>query len=168
LSKHFSFIPFIPAGIVFILLKIGFTYTSTADLNFLLHPVASGIEILTNSPSLYQSDTGYYFAALNIIIDKSCSGGHFMMIAYGLFAFLFNWQQQYRKLQVMAIPLSLGAAFGLTIIANISRIYFSLYSHRLLPFESNGLHEAEGILVYFSFLLITYLGMTFLLQRRTI
>lgn len=165
LSSHLA------ALVIFVLLKLAYTQADTDDLAFLLKPTDWLVSLTANSPSGYQPESGYYHADLNILIDKSCSGFNFWILCFLMLSFLAlgYFTQPVRKLATL--PVALLAAYALTILANTSRISIAL----LLQHQSPGFsqhhpgwfHEAQGIFVYLSCLIGTYLAAESALTQLT-
>src|SRR5687767_12668761 len=74
------------AGILllFLLLKYGYTLSTNDHLLFLLSPINTGIEIITDSKATYTVAEGFEHSRLSIIIDKSCSGFNFCLLSFTL------------------------------------------------------------------------------------
>lgn len=149
-------------GIVFLIfaaLKFAYAFVDTSTLQFLLAPTNKLIEVITGSDAVYSSGIGYFHPHLNIVIDKSCSGYNFWLIGFLMISFVLI---KSRILQFWKIlPLTLIISYLITILANVSRIsgYMVLMKSGLTEYLDSGnswLHQAEGIFVYFSFLVMSF------------
>ncbi|HEY1047874.1 MAG TPA: exosortase K, partial [Bacteroidia bacterium] len=60
--------------------KILYKYGNTEAFDFLIKPVATAVAIYYDSNYHYNSDHGFAFDDLMIVIDKSCSGFNFFTI----------------------------------------------------------------------------------------
>lgn len=156
----------------FILLKFGFTRAENTDLIFLLKPTAHLTGLVTGSESVFISEYGYFFAKLNIYIDKSCAGMNFWALSFLLFSYLLVKNLEKPRHKVLALPLLLIFSYLVTIFVNTSRIIASVtVQHHADAFLTNRphhlLHEAIGIIVNVSFLvLFYYLSERFILKKR--
>lgn len=154
--------------LIFVFAKFWFREAHNSDLLFLLSPTNWGVELFLGTRSVFTADLGYLFADLNIAIEKSCSGFNFLVISWLMACYTMISSEELRsKVNVwLMIPIALILAYLATLLANISRItiYTVLMRQRittLLDPNDTWLHLAEGVLVYFSFLLLFY----FLLNR---
>lgn len=159
---------FITCILIYVIAKLWFREAANDDLLFLLTPTNWGVELFTNSQTAYTAEYGYYYSALNISIEKSCSGFNFLLIAFLMISYIFASSKRINVLFIL--PFSLLLAYLATILANISRIaiYIVLMKQdltSLLDPNDTWLHRAEGILVYFSFLLIIYFILTHLITK---
>jgi exosortase K len=157
---------YIAVILLFILLKWAHSLAGEEELRFLLSPISSLVAAASGSSAEYIPDKGYLHAQLNIIINKSCSGFNFWLICFMMLSFSalrFVFKKIHSAVLLIILFLS---TYLLTILINSSRIIFSLFITRLniLP-ESPWLHEAEGVFIYFSFLIIIYLCSDFLFKK---
>ncbi|MDF1699480.1 MAG: exosortase K [Saprospiraceae bacterium] len=154
---------------LFILLKFGYTLADTNDLIFLLAPTNKLVGILTGSNSVYLSDSGYFHENLNIIIDKSCSGFNFWVLAFLLFTYLTVKYFESSRSKTLAIPASLIGAYLLTIFVNTSRIFTSIIVQPLtknnFQYHQHTIHEAIGIITNLTFLVLAYMLLDKLLNQ---
>lgn len=158
--------------LIFVLAKFWFREAENSDLLFLLSPTNWGVELFLGTQSVYTTDLGYYFSDLNIAIEKSCSGFNFLVISWLMTCYtMASSKELTSKINVgLIIPISLILAYLATLLANVSRIsiYMVLMRQRLtelLDPRDTWLHLAEGVLVYFSFLLILYFALNRLLTK---
>ncbi len=146
---------------IFILLKFYFRFAENNGLIFLLKPIDIFIEILTDSSSVYISSKGFFHHQLNILIDKSCSGFNFFVLSFLVLTFLGLKHADKKIKKVLTIPLSIIGAYSLTIFVTTSRIFASIViqNHIISYFKNQQhlIHEAIGIVINLSFLILTYL-----------
>lgn len=147
------FITFCTAVIPPGLFKLYYIDATEADLFFLLKPVDIFVSLTTGCESIFLKDTGYWYESLNIIINKSCSGGNFLIMVYVMLFFLFI---QHKKIRLRLIPWLLLLAWILTLFVNSSRIITSLFINSSLPLFFRN-HLAEGIFIYFLYLTGIYI-----------
>lgn len=158
------------AVLVFILMKLIYTGLDTSDLLFILKPTNTIIAILTNTGSELRTDSGYYNEQLNILIDRSCSGFNFWIICFSMLAFSIIPVMKTPGHKIAAIILLIPMCYLLTIFVNTSRILVSLQigsTGSLNVINSKDYHQAQGVFVYFFFLVSIYLAFNFLLTKYT-
>ena len=154
------------AIVLFVILKFCYTLADNNSMLFLLKPTNISVSLLTGSQSVYSADDGYYHKALNILIDKSCSGFNFWLLSFLLFTLLLRKYNNKTALKILVIPMSLLCAYLLTIFANSSRIYASIivqyHTESIFSGRQHLIHEAVGIITNLSFLVLAY----FLTERK--
>ena len=142
------------------MLKFWFTIADNDSLIFMLEPVDRFIGLITGSRSVYSPDNGYYHEGLNILIDKSCSGFNFWVLSFVVFTYLALKYFEKPLYKALTIPVALFFAYGLTIFVNTSRIYTSVTAQNqiinTMPEQQHIVHEAIGIIIYLSFLILVY------------
>lgn len=73
---------------------------------------------------------------------------------------------------LILLPLVLGAAYLFTILVNSTRILFSIFLHsadaQLLAVDSPWSHQAEGVFIYLSYLIIAYLSIDYFQTQKPI
>jgi len=162
---------YLTAAAIFVLLKFAFAVAGNEDLVFLLGPVNKLAGWLTGSQSVFLPQYGYYHETLNILIDKSCSGFNFLLLCFLCFYYLTVKYFDKPLHKVLAVPVSLGCAYFLTIFVNTSRIFVSIVAQNqtknVFPYHQHLVHNAVGIITNLSFLVLAYyLTEKFLEYRR--
>ena len=161
---------YLTAAVIFILLKFAFAAAENEDLVFLLGPVDKFAGWLTGSRSVFIPQRGYFHETLNILIDKSCSGFNFFVLCFLCFSYLAvkYFDKPLRK--VLALGSSLGGAYFLTIFVNTSRIFVSIavqnQTKNVFPHQQHLVHNAIGIIINLSFLVLAYYLAEKFLERR--
>ncbi len=164
-------IPYYLAAIgLFISLKFWFTIADNMDLTFLLLPTDKLVEFLTGSSSVYLPYDGYYHKSLNILIDKSCSGFNFWVLGFLIFTYLLVRYFDKPLYKILMIPFALIGTYLLTIFVNTSRIFVSIVVQNQTKYiflnEQPVIHEAIGIVINLTFLVLTYILVeNFLIQK---
>lgn len=157
---------------LFVILKLVFSFAHNTFFGFMLAPVIVIIELFTGASCVYMPESGgWYFGALNILIDKSCSGYNFWLLCFIMISFL---TLRYFERSSYKAPLILAALFFsycITLFVNTSRILASiLIQNRIggfLPLKYSALiHEACGIATNLGFLIIIYILIEKFLTRR--
>ncbi len=149
-------------------LKLLYPSASTEDLKLFIQPAAKIVSIVSNVPFTH-GPQGYYFPALNVLIDKSCSGFNFFIIALCVFASIAPYQLLSKR-QCVVLMFSLAAiTYTITLCVNTSRIVVAMFMLKLEPampwITQPWVHEAEGALVYLFALLGAYLVVTHYLNK---
>ncbi|MFN6177719.1 MAG: exosortase K [Flavobacteriales bacterium] len=142
-------------------LKWWYRTATVDDLELLLGPVAHLVALLGNTAFVEVAGEGYFFPDLNMVIDRSCSGTNFLVIATATFAFLVLKSTNGGCLRPMLALLMLPAAYTLTVLTNTGRILSMVALQRLGHTPSALLHEALGAAVF----LIALILATLLLDR---
>lgn len=156
---------------LFISLKFWFTIANTVDLTFLLFPTDKLVGFLTGSSSIYLSNDGYYHDSLDILIDKSCSGFNFWVLGFLIFTYLTvrYFDKPFHK--ILTIPFVLIGTYLLTIFVNTSRIFVSIIvqnqTKHTFPDQHSIIHEAIGIVINLTFLILAYILVEKFLNHKT-
>ncbi len=159
-------------------LKLFYPAASTEDLKLFVQPTAAIISIVNHQAFTY-TQAGFYFPEVNVLIDKSCSGFNFFIIALCVFASIvpYNYLTK-RQCAVMMSSLMMSSlmmssliviTYAVTICVNTSRIVIAMFMLKLEPsmpwITQPWVHEAEGALVYLFALLGAYLIVTHYLNK---
>lgn len=158
------------AVVIFVLLKFGFTKLDVNDLKFLLSPVNTLFGLLSGLGSVFLDGKGYYYESHNILIDKSCSGFNFLLLSFLVFTYPVIKYTTRTLHKVFAIPLLLITAYCFTVFVNTSRIFTSVVVQNQMRFlgqnQQDLIHEAIGIIINLSFLVLAYYLLNKKLQKR--
>ncbi len=161
---------FITAGVIVFILKWFYTSASLNDVFFLLNPTAKFLSVVSGYDSVFSPVDGYYFAELQIVIDKSCSGFNLMLISFLLFVFLLVQNAKKGTTKVIAMVLSFLLAYVFTILVNTSRILISILVQSktdvIFSTQKGLIHEAIGVATNITFLIIAYLFIDRFLNKR--
>ncbi len=168
--KKRDIIYYIVAGAVFVLLKLVYRHLETADLTFLLAPTTKIVELMTGFKAEFLAKDGFYFASLNVVINKSCSSFNFMLISFLAFAYVSVRETLTLLQKSLALVGSMLLAYLLAVVSNSIRIYTAI---KLLPLSQTfspdyeGItHEAIGIITNLTLLLLAYFLVERLLQKK--
>ena len=155
-----------PYYIVTILLFLGlryvYTQATTEDVLLLLAPTSKIVSLLIGANMEYSPQNGYFFPALSIVINKSCSGFTFWLVTFTLLLFtrLQYYESHFSKILLFAKAAIL--VYLLTIVANASRILFAVKINQLFPIlhqKYAWLHETQGNIIYLAVLIAFYLSL---------
>ncbi|HYG39711.1 MAG TPA: exosortase K [Cytophagales bacterium] len=151
------------------LLKTFFSRATPDDLNFILYPTTSAVNAITGNSFEFISGTGYVMEGTLVVINKTCSGGNFFIIAFSMAAFMGVAAFSHFRDKAILLVGSLLSSFILTVTVNGFRISLAIFLLNRFPSSnliSSGLsHQLQGVLFYFSFLLGYYLSVKWLLER---
>jgi len=146
--------------IVALVLKSHYSTTSVNGLQWILAPTAFLVELVSGIRFTFESHAGYMNADNTFLIAASCSGVNFLIISFLVLAIGEIWRRRDGNIGWSFIPVSMIAAYLTTIVANTARIDLALRT-RQMDLGSDWLnpeeiHRLEGIVVYFSFLLLLF------------
>jgi exosortase K len=152
-----------------LLFKTFYSLATNDMLQFVLLPTSQLVSLFLHKSFVYSLETGFYFPALQITINKYCAGLNFFLITLlSTFLTLEISYQTFKQKLVLFLCLCL-LTYLLTIFANVSRILIAIRS-RYLPFEwveTTWFHEAQGTFVYLSLLLLAYTSLVILHKKYT-
>lgn len=130
--------------------------TATVDeLGFMLAPVSKLVSLITGSPSTYTEGQGHLFPHLAILIDRSCSGINFLVIAVASLTLL--WMHRLHAgaawpLLALLIP---AGAWALAILANTGRILLLVQLDRFGLHPGHTMHQGLGAFFFLASLLLS-------------
>ncbi len=155
---------------LFILFKLAYVYANNSDLRFILAPTNALVSLMIGSNSVFFAESGYFYPELNIAINKDCSGVNFLLISFMAFAYLFLQHYKTALKKISAILLSLPAVYCFTILVNTSRIFVAIILQhgklKLFPNHEGLVHEAIGIIINLSFLILAYILLERILKNK--
>lgn len=122
------------------------------ELQFLLYPVQQLVQIFTGLPAYYQAGEGYIFP--QFVIEKSCAGVNFLVICWCSLGWLSLYNRHLWLARVGALVLCVPLSYCLCLAANTFRILSALMLQRLPGLHGPQVHEALGVVVYLSVLLL--------------
>ncbi len=170
-SHSYNTLPYyIAIGFVSATMKYLVRFADIGLFRFLLKPTDILVGLFTASQSVYIKGVGYRHEGLNVVIDRSCAGFNLWIIAFIMLAYLAVKHFVGITHRIFSIALSLVAAFFLTIFTNTSRIFASItfqpIAARILPLSKDIIHEAIGVTVNLSFLILAYIIVDKLLTNK--
>ena len=160
LSKNIYY--YFSAVLLFVILKFLHSFASNDVITLLTKPTSAIITLITNTSSVYNSNTGFYIEKLNIVIDKSCSGFNFWILCFILCFYILLKSMRTTAFKVLLFPISLIIAYLVTLFVNTSRILISLFIEHKTNLHYKWLHQAEGIFIYLSFLILFFFIINYL------
>lgn len=163
------YIYYLITAAIFLLLKLYHSGAETHQLLFLIKPVAKFVEVATGFSSVYIHGSGYYFAGLNIVIDKSCSGFNFACLTFLILNFLAFKYIYATKVRIWVFPVALLFSYVAALVVNSSRIMLAIILSSRLPVSAkispSLVHLGEGVFVYLFFLILIYIVTDYLLSK---
>ena len=158
---HFPVLAFF----LFLLMKAVYSMAEVQHLTFLLAPSSEVVATFTGT------DSTYFNESLNILINKSCSGFNFWSICFLMSYCLLAKPNNPRLRNIFLLPVVLGATYLFTILVNSTRILFSIFLHAVnsprLTVDAPWSHQAEGVFIYLSYLIIAYLSIDYFQTQKT-
>jgi len=143
-------------------LKLYYSAASPDELRWILAPTAWLVETLSGRTFSFEAHAGYMSSDHTFLIAASCAGVNFLITSFLMLSIRHLWQQKFEHLSWRFLPITALAAYATTLAANTTRICLALRTQGLRTeislLTANQIHRAEGILVYFGFLLVLYLA----------
>ncbi len=141
-----------------IALKLYYSEATPNQLRWILAPTAALVEWLSGLPFEFESQAGYINREHRFMIVASCSGVHFMMIAFLMLAMKWVDCAQTTHARWLSVPSSAAAAYLVTLVANALRISIALHLQKpqvaIWGLDAAQIHRLEGIVIYFGCLLL--------------
>jgi len=142
-------------------LKLYYSAASPDELRWILAPTAWLVELLSGRSFSFEAHAGYMSTDHTFLIAGSCAGVNFLITAFLMLALKQLWAPRELPLRWKFIPFTALIAYVATIVTNTVRICLAVQLKSLTGeidwLTSNQLHRAEGIFVYFIFLLLLYM-----------
>jgi len=145
---------------------------STADaeaLQWILAPTAWLVEVVFRVPFVFEQHIGYVNQDLRFAIAPSCAGVNFMIIVICSASLGFVTRMPTLRAKLALILTSVLLAYLATLGVNAARIVIAVLLQAKAPsiagLSSSQLHQAEGVVVYFTGLCALYLATDRLLAR---
>jgi exosortase K len=142
------------------LARAGYDQLGAAALWPLLDPTAAAIGAITNAG--YRSDPihGIAFPSLGLVLDRSCAGGHFMLMLFALSLWWMRRSLHANARTIVLVTVLFIAAYVLTIVGNTMRVFCTLSASRVDPTGwlagTNTMHQLIGITVQLFLLIFTH------------
>lgn len=140
--------------------------TATVDqLGFVLTPVTTFIGLFTGTTGTFVPEQGHLFGELGIVVDRSCSGINFLIIATATFTFLWLRRPDGGCARPIMTALIVLGSWGLTVLANTGRVLLMVYLDRYGLHPGPTVHEALGAFFFLASLLLASLAFDRILPR---
>lgn len=149
-------------------LKLFFSRSEPSELTWMLFPTTKIVEAFTGISFLYDSESGYRNLDAAIVIGKSCAGINYFIITLCMSVFSFMTSFKKRKLLIFAV--FVVAAYAVTVAVNAFRIIGGIalvnIGEHFRVAITDSIHEAEGIMVSFFYLVLYYSAVQALVDAK--
>ncbi len=145
---------FLLAAVIAVGLKYHYSRAGGDDLVWILRPTAGVIELITGIHFEKEAGAGFVNMEKRIIIEPSCAGVNFLIIAFCMSFFTLRPTRASGVGRKMArLGVCMAGAYFLTIIVNSVRIVLSIQLQQADIYSglitSERVHRFEGVMVYF-------------------
>lgn len=138
----------------------GYYSTASADqLRWILAPTTVLVELASGTAFEFEPHAGYLSQDRHFLIAPACAGVNFLITAFLMLAAGRLLRERSQGSAWRFIPAAALIAYLVTLVANAVRIALALRLGRLPEtsyLDAQELHRAEGIVVYFGFLLLLF------------
>jgi len=151
-------------------LKLYYSTASANQLRWILAPTAALVELASGTSFEFESHAGYISRDRSFLIAPSCAGINFLITAFLMLSARKLLREGSQEKAWGFIPAAALTAYLVTLVANTARIALALRPGRLSEISSlssDQLHRAEGIFVYFGFLLLLFAASEKMVERNT-
>lgn len=146
-------------GIVAIALKFHYSRAEIDELQWVLAPTTRLVSLFRGVEFVWNADVGYIATGHNVIVTAACAGVNFVVISFCMPAINFvgrarTWQGKLALLLGSAL-----AAYGFTLVVNACRIALTLRiaeAPMMTGWSPESIHRFEGVMVYFTALVLLY------------
>lgn len=160
---------FLVIGILlFMIIKMVYSFLSTEELVFIIGPTNFLVSILLGTKGTYLQGVGYFHQDLNITIEKACSGFNFLILSFITSYYLAINHLKNKFPTWLIITISIFLSWILTLFVNTSRIVSSIILHKSFFFGSaygDFLHQIEGTFIYLFFLILFYKTLNYIFKK---
>lgn len=152
------------ALLTMLVLKGHYSTATAGQLTWMLAPTARLTAWLTAAHPVWEAGTGYVDFGRGIIIAPACAGVNFMIMAFGLAAFIGLLRIDRLTPLLAWLVLSLAGAYGLALVVNAVRIAISmaLYQSGIhwIWLTVDRVHRLAGVGVYLGALGLFFKALT--------
>lgn len=143
-----------------LLARSGYDRLSAEELWPLLEPTAAVIGAFTNAPYLSDPVTGIAFPGLGIVLDRSCAGGHFLLLLTALSLWWMRRTLRADARSIAIVALVFVGSYLLAIASNTMRVCCSLIAITVDPTGwvagTDSMHQLIGIAIQLFLLILTH------------
>jgi exosortase K len=151
-----------------VLLKLSLAIAEPAGLTWILSSTTFMVKAFTGLQFFFDPLKGYVNFENAVVIGKSCAGVNYLVIA--LCMTVFSFVPRFPRHKLLLFAGLVLAAYVVTVMVNSFRIIGGIallnLAGRYNLVVTDGIHEAEGIFVYFSFLVLYYRSLQALLSAK--
>jgi len=151
------------AAILFLAAVSKFYYSAASanELRWILAPTAWLVSLITGMGFQFEPYGGYLSLDRTFLIAPACSGVNFLIISFLVLTLGKLWRNRPHAFRWKFLPAALAVSYIATLLSNAVRISASIL---LRPITSDltwidpaEAHRIEGIVIYFSFLLLLFI-----------
>jgi exosortase K len=157
------------AGALVFVMKYLHAKAGTEELLFILQPTSFAVQVFQNASSEFIPEKGFVFPDIDIVIDKSCAGGNFLILCFSVLIVSVFLNLNKKNLGWFLIPALLIVAWLMAIITNVIRINTAIFSLKLKTqwpvTASPWFHEMQGAIIYLTFLILIFSGANFTIKK---
>jgi len=150
-------------GLCALALKFYYSTATADDLLWILRPTTAFVELLSGQHFEFESYAGYMSSDRRFVIAVPCAGVNFLITAFLMLVLRRLWRERFCGVRWRFIPFAGLLVYLVTLLANTTRIWLALELRALAVaisgLTNNQLHRLEGIVVYFTFLLLLFVLM---------
>ena len=141
-------------------LKLFYSTANANELRWILAPTAVCVELISGESFEFEPYAGYLSEDRSFLIASSCAGVNFLITAFLMLSARRLLNTRSKRSGWAFIPAAAAMAYLATLVANTTRIVLALRLTSIAGADSwlapDQIHRLEGILIYFSFLLILF------------
>ena len=151
------------AAILFLAAVSKFYYSAASanELRWILAPTAWLVSLITGMGFQFEPYGGYLSLDRTFLIAPACSGVNFLIISFLVLTLGKLWRNRPHAFRWQFLPAALAVSYIVTLLANAVRISVSIllrpFTSDLTWIDSAEAHRIEGIVIYFSFLLLLFI-----------
>ena len=149
---------YVVAFLLYIILKLAYSIADLSALKWLIQPINFLFSLFTNSSWIFLENQGYFHEHYNMIINKSCAGGNFLIISFTMLLLLWVHRFKTHIHKILFLLLAFITSYVFTIFVNTSRIVIlsKIESIQIIRQQLQWTHEAFGSFIYLFFLILMY------------
>ncbi|HVF89133.1 MAG TPA: exosortase K [Blastocatellia bacterium] len=140
-------------------LKLYYSAASANQLQWILAPTTAVVELVSGTSFEFESHAGYMSSDRSFLIAPSCAGVNFLITAFLMLSAGKLYRDRSKATAWGFIPAAALISYLVTLAANTVRIAIALRLGRqpyTFGLDAEQFHRAEGIFVYFGFLLLLF------------
>lgn len=149
-------------------LKLFLIVSNASDLGWILSPTMYLVKAFTGLQFFFDPAKGYINFENAVVVGTSCAGVNYLVLA--LCMTIVSFVPRFTRHKLPAFAVLILAAYTVTILVNSFRIVVGIaLLHTASHFRfklTDTVHEAQGIFVYFTFLVLYYVSLQALVSRR--
>ncbi|MEP6848829.1 MAG: exosortase K [Acidobacteriota bacterium] len=143
-------------------LKFYYSTASANELQWILAPTAWLVSLATGMSFQFEPYGGYLSLDRTFLIAPACSGVNFLIVSFLVLTLGKLWRGTPRAFRWSFLPAAISIAYLSTIIANTTRISGAIllrpFTSGLTWIDPEEVHRLEGIIIYFSFLILVFVA----------